>query len=152
MPDQHLIALQFFQKRSEDKFQSFTLGQVTLCITEVLTYDEMQRTFCLSLRQISYQKNGGNLNNFYEELDDFNIDALEPNSQVLQVLTKYNQVAKESTQVSGSLLDHMFIRKDIEVDIDVQSIVITTFFFLSGFSFTNIHKSQDCRGRGRAFL
>ena len=26
------------------------------------------------------------------------------------------------------------------------------FFILSGFSFTNIHKSQDCRGRGRAFL
>ena len=26
------------------------------------------------------------------------------------------------------------------------------FFFLSGFSFTNIHGSQDCRGRGRAFL
>ena len=25
-------------------------------------------------------------------------------------------------------------------------------FFLSGFSFTTIHKSQDCRGRGRAFL
>ena len=24
-------------------------------------------------------------------------------------------------------------------------------FFLSGFSFTNIHESQDCRGRGRAF-
>ena len=24
-------------------------------------------------------------------------------------------------------------------------------FFLSGFSFTNIHLSQDCRGRGRAF-
>ena len=27
-----------------------------------------------------------------------------------------------------------------------------SFFFLSGFSFTTIHKSQDCRGRGRAFL
>ena len=26
------------------------------------------------------------------------------------------------------------------------------FFFLSGFSFTTIHKSQDWRGRGRAFL
>ena len=26
------------------------------------------------------------------------------------------------------------------------------FFFLSGFSFTNIHESQDCRGKGRAFL
>ena len=24
------------------------------------------------------------------------------------------------------------------------------FFLLSGFSFTNIHESQDCRGRGRA--
>ena len=27
-----------------------------------------------------------------------------------------------------------------------------SFFFLSGFSFTNIHESQDCRGRGRVFL
>ena len=26
------------------------------------------------------------------------------------------------------------------------------FFFLSGISFTNIYKSQDCRRRGRAFL
>ena len=26
------------------------------------------------------------------------------------------------------------------------------FFFLSGFSFTNIHESLDCKGRGRAFL
>ena len=25
-------------------------------------------------------------------------------------------------------------------------------FFLSGFSFTTIHKSQDCRGSGRVFL
>ena len=27
-----------------------------------------------------------------------------------------------------------------------------SFFSLSGFSFTTIHGSQDCRGRGRAFL
>ena len=26
------------------------------------------------------------------------------------------------------------------------------FFFLSGFSFTNIHESQDCRGRGGHFF
>ena len=26
------------------------------------------------------------------------------------------------------------------------------FFFQSGFSFTTIHESQDCTGRGRAFL
>ena len=27
-----------------------------------------------------------------------------------------------------------------------------SFFSLSGFSFTSIHESQDCRGRGRLFL
>ena len=26
------------------------------------------------------------------------------------------------------------------------------FYFLSGFFFTNIHESQDCRERGRAIL
>ena len=29
---------------------------------------------------------------------------------------------------------------------------VLTHFFLSGFSFTNIHESQDCRPRGKAFL
>ena len=31
-------------------------------------------------------------------------------------------------------------------------IFLSLFFFLSGFSFTNIHESQDYSGRGRAFL
>ena len=77
----------------------------------------------LSLRKISfmdfsfktlvlYRKNGGNLNNFYQKLvevnthqifdiilADFSINALEPNSQVLRVLTNYNQVVKESTRL-----------------------------------------------------
>ena len=59
---------------------------------------------------VLFHKNGGNLNNIYEELidvntyhffdvilSDFNINELEPNSQVLQVLTNYNQVDLEST-------------------------------------------------------
>ena len=29
--------------------------------------------------------------------------------------------------------------------------VFFVFFFLCGFSFTTIHESQDCRGRGRVF-
>ena len=29
---------------------------------------------------------------------------------------------------------------------------LKAFFFKSGFSFTNIHELQDCRGRGRTFL
>ena len=31
------------------------------------------------------------------------------------------------------------------------TIASTSIFFPSGFCFTNIHKSQDCKGRGRAF-
>ena len=30
--------------------------------------------------------------------------------------------------------------------------ILILFFFLAGFSFTTVHESQDCRGRGRAFL
>ena len=33
-----------------------------------------------------------------------------------------------------------------------QAILRNIFFFLFGFSFTTIDESQDCRGRGRAFL
>ena len=35
---------------------------------------------------------------------------------------------------------------------NIVKIILKFFFFLSGFSFTNIHESLDCRGRGRAFL
>ena len=79
------------------------------------------------------------MNKFFEELTevnthqifdivlvDFNISALKQNVQVLYVLTNYDQVFKESTQLSGGLLDHVFIRKDIATDIDVQSIAIRT--------------------------
>ena len=79
------------------------------------------------------------MNKFFEELTevnthqifdivlvDFNISALKQNVQVLYVLTNYDQVFKESTQLSGGLLDHVFIRKDIAMDIDVQSIAIRT--------------------------
>ena len=97
---------------------------------EVLSYDEIPARPDLLLRKISfidfscktlvvYLKNAGNLNNFYEELIevsthqifdiilcDFTINTQEPNSQVLQMLTNYNQVVKESTQILGGLLDH----------------------------------------------
>ena len=34
----------------------------------------------------------------------------------------------------------------------IKIIIIIIIIFLSEFSFTTIHKSQNCRGRGRAFL
>ena len=35
---------------------------------------------------------------------------------------------------------------------NIHSFCCIRYFFLSGFSFTNIHESQGCRGRGREFL
>ena len=52
-------------------------------------------------------------------------------------------------QVSSLLQEAMFVM-GIEDRRDKLGDVF--FFFLSGFSFTNIHESQDCRGRGSAFL
>ena len=88
-----------------------------------------------------YRKNSQNLDNFYEYLlqvtalqsfdiilGDFNINALEKNTQIFQILSNYIQVVTEPTQISGALLDHVFIRKQIMQDFDVQNIVITTHF------------------------
>ena len=38
------------------------------------------------------------------------------------------QVVTEYTQISGSLLDHIFIRKQINQVMVVQNVVITTYF------------------------
>ena len=34
----------------------------------------------------------------------------------------------------------------------VKILFFRLFFFLSGFCFTNIHESQDCKGRGKGIL
>ena len=69
-----------------------------------------------------YCKNGAKLKNFYENLlqskashsfyiilDDFSINALQINTQILQVLPSYKQVVTEPIKISGALLDHAFI-------------------------------------------
>ena len=38
------------------------------------------------------------------------------------------QVVTESTQISGSLLNHIFICKQMNLDMIVQNVVITTYF------------------------
>ena len=44
---------------------------------------------------------------------NFNISALDPTSRILQVMSNYVQVVTESIQISGALLDHVFVRKDL---------------------------------------
>ena len=50
------------------------------------------------------------------------------------------------------LIPQSFFQPTICTLIVVDVSHVTCFFFPSGFSFTNIHESQDCRRRGRAFL
>ena len=88
-----------------------------------------------------YRKNSESLNNFCENLieinthqnfdiilGDFNVNALEQNSQVKQVLSNYMQVVTESKQISGGLLDHIFIHKQMNQEMVVQNVVIATYF------------------------
>ena len=46
-------------------------------------------------------------------MGDFNINALDSTSRILQVMSSYVQVVTESTQISEALLDHVFVRKDL---------------------------------------
>ena len=55
-----------------------------------------------------------------------------------QILRK---VKSGYTLKNGEKLNHLVFMDDLMI-----------FFFLFGFSFTNIYESQDCRGRGRSFL
>ena len=38
------------------------------------------------------------------------------------------QVVTESMQISGGLLDHLFIRKQMDEEIILQNVVVTTYF------------------------
>ena len=83
---------------------------------------------------ILYRKNSGNLALLYQEfveinagntfniiLGDFNINFLEQNSQISQLLSDYVQIVFEPNQISGSLLDHVYIQRNILDTMDVKS-------------------------------
>ena len=88
-----------------------------------------------------YPKITTNLAGFYEHLreiifrqnidlllGDFNINALDPTSRILQVMSNYVRVVTESTQISGALLDHVFVRKDLFKKTEVRSVNRTLHF------------------------
>ena len=103
-----------------------------------------------------YRKNSESLNNFCENLieinthqnfdiilGDFNVNALEQNSQVKQVLSNYMQLVTESTQTSGGLLDHIFIRKQMNQEMVVQNVIITTYFSDHDVVFLTLQMKSD---------
>ena len=87
---------------------------------------------------VLYRENRKKSNIFYEDSNEINIykdfavtfggftiNSLEPNLQVLQVLTSYVEVVLESTQIAGALLDDLSIRKEIIQHLNVPNYVVT---------------------------
>ena len=50
------------------------------------------------------------------------------------------------------ILEKLIYKRLCAPFIITMTLFITFFFFLCGFSFTSIHESQDCRGKGREFI
>ena len=85
-----------------------------------------------------FHKSNGTLELFYQELaeinanstfniilDDFNVNAVEPNSQISQLLSDYVQIVSEHIQISGSFLDHVYVQKTFLDSTDIKSYVNT---------------------------
>ena len=61
-------------------------------------------------------------------LGDFNIDYFEKHDALNEVLSNYNMIISEPTHVDGSLLDHIYVSKELQHDFDVRSFVKCVFF------------------------
>ena len=61
-------------------------------------------------------------------------------------------VPKNVAKFTGKHLEWSHLLINLQVFAGNLRANVFLFFFLSGFSLTNIHESQDCRGTGRAFL
>ena len=72
-------------------------------------------------------------------------------------MSKHKKKKKEMGKVAelpSDLLNAAYV-KQIECSYKItetSDVPLNSVFFLSRFSFTNTHESQDCRGKGRAFL
>ena len=74
-----------------------------------------------------------------------NSNDLVVNKDTVRYLTKIDAFATSMITVVEILTNAKLIR----VALQLESVITFFFFFLSGFSFTNIHDSRDSRGRGR---
>ena len=63
-----------------------------------------------------------------------------------------NNTVRDTLDLSGFDPTNCGADEGATVPLDDIQTGIMFLFFLSGFSFTNIHESRDCRGKGRAFL
>ena len=61
-------------------------------------------------------------------MGDFNINYFEGNTRLLHVLFNYVQIVSNSTRLSGSLLDHVYISKEFSNETDVSESITDVYF------------------------
>lgn len=61
-------------------------------------------------------------------LGDFNINALSGENYFLDYLTDYKQVVNKPTHISGSLIDHIYVRNNLFNIFDIQVLVKNVYF------------------------
>ena len=70
-------------------------------------------------------------NNIHIILGDFNYNAFTQfanRQKLLAVLTNYRQIIDQPTHISGSLIDHVYIKKTFQNQTDIHSIVKNIYF------------------------
>ena len=84
-----------------------------------------------------------NVHNNDINMGDFNINYFEGYTRLLHVLSNYAQVVSNSTHLSESLLDHVYISKEFLSETDVNGSIIDIYFSdhdAAKFIFTNRNK------------
>ena len=76
----------------------------------ILLYRKNTDAYMLLYEMLQYLLNSSNVHIL---IGDFNIDGLARNIQLDNILSDYIQLVKEPTHLGGSLLDHVYIRKDL---------------------------------------
>ena len=61
-------------------------------------------------------------------LGDFNVNGFSENNYIDEFLSDYELVVNEPTHISGSLIDHVYVRKEVLDVADVSVLVKNVYF------------------------
>ena len=79
-------------------------------------------TFNQTLTQYLYNEN------IHVDLGGFNINAQDQANHLEHKFSDYQQILTEPTQISGAILDHVYLKNDFIECFDVQTFIKTVFF------------------------
>lgn len=113
----------------------FGTGSVILKFTKQLFSSSLFSVLLLyRKRTVSLAQFFSNLSNlvaheqFEIVLGDFNIDAFQTNQALNEVMLNYVQLVTQPTHLSGSLLDHVYVHKNLLSQFEVNTTVLPTYF------------------------